>query len=52
VNRAASDAVAANRPGPAAGRCTDAAVLPAAERLAEIPAVSPKLAMAIIARQA
>ena len=35
--------------GPGAGRGTDAAVLPAAERLAEIPGVSRKLAMAIIA---
>ena len=35
--------------GPGAGRGPDAAVLPAAERLAEIPGVSPKLAMAIIA---
>jgi transposase len=35
--------------GPDAGHGPDAAVLPAAERLAEIPGVSRKLAMAIIA---
>jgi transposase len=35
--------------GPAAGRGEDAAALPAAERLAEIPGVSRKPAMAIIA---
>jgi transposase len=35
--------------GPGAGLGPDAAVLPAAERLAEIPGVSRKLAMAIIA---
>jgi transposase len=35
--------------GPGAGRSPDAAVLPAADRLAEIPGVTPKLAMAIIA---
>ena len=35
--------------GPEAGRGKDAAVLPAVERLAEIPGVSPKLAQAIIA---
>jgi len=35
--------------GPDAGRGPDAAVLPAARRLAEIPGVSPKLAMAVIA---
>ena len=35
--------------GPDAGRGPDAAVLPAAQRLAEIPGVSRKLAMAIIA---
>lgn len=35
--------------GPDAGRGPDAAVLPAAERLAEIPGVTRKLAMAIIA---
>jgi transposase len=35
--------------GPHAGHGPDAAVLPAAGRLAEIPGVSPKLAMAIIA---
>ncbi len=35
--------------GPGAGSGPDAAVLPAAERLAEIPGVSPRLAMAIIA---
>ena len=35
--------------GPQAGRGEDAAALPAAERLAEIPGVSPQLARAIIA---
>jgi transposase len=35
--------------GPDAGRGEDAAVLPAVERLAEIPGVSPRLAAAIIA---
>jgi transposase len=35
--------------GPDAGTAEDAAVLPAAERLAEIPGVSPELARAIIA---
>jgi hypothetical protein len=40
---------ASGETGPGAGRGPDAAALPAAERLAEIPGVSPKLAMAIIA---
>jgi transposase len=40
---------ASGEAGPAAGRGPDAAALPAAERLAEIPGVSLKLAMAIIA---
>jgi transposase len=35
--------------GPGAGRDEDAAVLPAIERLAEIPGVSPRIAAAIIA---
>jgi len=46
---AAWGADASGETGPAAGRGEDAAALPAAERLAEIPGVSRKLAMAIIA---
>jgi transposase len=40
---------ASGETGPQAGHGEDAAALPAVERLAEIPGVSPKLAMAIIA---
>jgi transposase len=40
---------ATGEPGPGAGRGPDAAALPAAERLAEIPGISPALARAIIA---
>jgi len=40
---------AAGETSPQAGREPDAAALPAAERLAEIPGISPKLARAIIA---
>jgi transposase len=40
---------ASGETGPQAGRGPDAAILPAAQRLAEIPGVTPRLAMAIIA---
>ena len=46
---AAWGADASGETGPGAGHGEDAAALPAADRLAEIPGVSPKLAMAIIA---
>jgi transposase len=46
---AAWGADATGETGPGAGRGPDPAVLPAVDRLAEIPGVSPKLAMAIIA---
>jgi transposase len=46
---AAWGADATGETGPHAGRGPDAAALPAAERLAEIPGVSPALARAIIA---
>jgi transposase len=46
---AAWGADATGETGPGAGAAPDAAVLPAVARLAEIPGISPKLAMAIIA---
>jgi transposase len=46
---AAWGADASGETGPGAGRGPDTAALPAADRLAEIPGVSRKLAMAIIA---
>jgi transposase len=46
---AAWGADATGETGPGAGAAPDAAVLPAVARLAQIPGVSPKLAMAIIA---
>ena len=46
---AAWGADAGGETGPGAGRAPDAAALPAADRLAEIPGVTRKLAMAIIA---
>ena len=46
---AAWGADATGETGPGAGAAPDAPVLPAVARLAEIPGVSPKLAMAIIA---
>ncbi len=46
---AAWGADATGETGPAAGAAPDAPVLPAVARLAEIPGVSPKLAMAVIA---
>ena len=46
---AAWGADATGETGPAAGAAPDAPVLPAVARLAEIPGISPRLAMAIIA---